>query len=65
MLNLSMFDKRTALPWVVSGLVIGSMNALLLDWVKQNVLFLVHDGLLGGWILFLTAIASTYIKEIK
>ena len=65
MLKLSIMDKRTTILWIVTGFIVGSINALLLDQIRQNALYLIYDGLVGGWLFLLTAIASTYIKERK
>ena len=65
MLKLPKLDKRTTILWVVTGLIGGSIIALLSDKVRQNALYLVYGGLVVGWLFLLTAITVTYIKERK
>ena len=65
MLKLPKLDKRTTTLWVVTGLIGGSIIALLSDKVRQNALYLVYVGLVVGWLFLLTAITVTYIKERK
>ena len=65
MLKLPKLDKRTTILWVVTGLIGGSIIALLSDKVRQNALYLVYVGLVVGWLFLLTAITVTYIKERK
>ncbi len=49
----------------MTGFVVGSIFASLSDMVRQNTLYLVYAGLVAGWLLVLTAITSTHIKERK
>lgn len=63
MLRLPKLDKRTAILWVMTGLVAGSIGASLSDMVRQNAWFLVYGGLVIGWLLLLTAITSIHLKE--
>lgn len=63
MFKLPKLDKRTAILWVMTGLVAGSVSASLSDMVRQNVWFLVPGGLVIGWLLLLTAITSIHLKE--
>ena len=65
MLKLPKLDKRTTILWVVTGIIGGSIIALLSDKVRQNALYLVYVGLVVGWLFLLTAITVTYIKERK
>jgi formate/nitrite transporter FocA (FNT family) len=58
-------DRRTLVLWVVAGLVVGSIFASLSDVIRQNFLFVIYGGLVGGWIFFLTGIATVYFKETK
>jgi hypothetical protein len=63
MLKLPKLDKRTAILWVMTGLVAGSIGASLSDMVRQNAWFIVYEGLVVGWLLVLTAITSIHVKE--
>ena len=47
----------------MTGLVAGSISASLSDMVRQNAWFLVYGGLIVGWLLVLTAIASIHVKK--
>jgi len=58
-------DRRTAMLWVVTGLVIGSVFASLSDMIRQNSWFIIYGGLVGAWLLLLTGIASIHLAEKK
>jgi len=58
-------DGRTAILWVVTGLVIGSVFASLSDMIRQNSWFIVYGGLVGAWLFVLTGIASIHLAENK
>ncbi len=63
MLKLPKLDKQTAILWVMTGLVGGSIGVSLSDIVRQNAWYLVYGGLVIGWLLLLTAITSIHLKE--
>ncbi len=65
MLYMPKLTARTAVLWVVSGLVIGSVLASFGDLVRQNLWFIVFEGLVGAWLLVLTGIASIHLAEKK
>jgi DNA-binding HxlR family transcriptional regulator len=54
--------KRTAILWVVTGLISGSLSASYADIVKQSPWFLLYIGLVLGWVWVLTGIASVHVK---
>jgi hypothetical protein len=56
-------DRRTAILWVVTGLVVGSFFASLSDMIRQNSWFIVYGGLVGAWLFVLTGIASIHLTE--
>ena len=58
-------DRQTAMLWVVTGLVIGSVFASLSDMIRQNSWFIIYGGLVGAWLFVLTGIASIHIAEKK
>ena len=58
-------NRRTAVLWVVSGGIIGTILASLNDAIKQNPWVIAYGGLVGGWLLFLTTIAAIHITERK
>lgn len=58
-------DRRTAMLWVVTGLVTGSVFASLSDMIRQNSWFIIYGGLVGAWLFVLTGIASIHIAEKK
>jgi hypothetical protein len=62
---MAKLDRRTAILWVVTGLVVGSIFASLSDVIRQNFWFVIYGGLVGGWFFFLTGIATVYFKERK
>ena len=62
---MAKLDRRTAILWVVTGLVVGSFFASLSDMIRQNFWFVIYGGLVGGWFFFLTGIATVYFKERK
>ena len=62
---MAKLDRRTAILWLVSGLVVGSIFASLSDMVRQNFLFTIYRGLVGAWLFILTGIATVYFKETK
>jgi DNA-binding HxlR family transcriptional regulator len=53
--------KRTAILWVVTGLLSGSIIASFADIVRQNPWFLLYIGLVLGWVWVLTGIASVQV----
>jgi DNA-binding HxlR family transcriptional regulator len=53
-------EKRTAILWVITGLITGSLIASFSDIVKQNPWFLLYIGLVLGWVWVLTGITSVY-----
>ena len=55
--------KRSAILWVVTGLLTGSLSALFSDIVKQSPWFILYIGLVLGWVWVLTGITSLYIRE--
>ena len=65
MLFMPKLDRRTAMLWVVTGLVTGSVFASLSDMIRQNSWFIIYGGLVGGWLFVLTGIASIHIAEKK
>jgi hypothetical protein len=62
---MAKLDRRTAILWVMTGLVVGSIFASLSDMIRQNFWFVIYGGLVGGWFFFLTGIATVYFKERK
>ena len=54
--------KRTAILWVVTGLISGSLSASYADIVKQNPWFLLYIGLVLGWVWVLTGITSVHVR---
>jgi hypothetical protein len=58
-------DRRTAMLWVVTGLVTGSVFASLSDMIRQNSWFIIYGGLVGAWLFVLTGIASIHLAETK
>jgi hypothetical protein len=58
-------DRRTAMLWVVTGLVTGSVFASLSDMIRQNSWFIIYGSLVGAWLLVLTGIASIHLAEKK
>jgi len=54
--------KRTAILWVVTGLISGSLSASYTDIVKQNPWFLLYIGLVLGWVWVLTGITSVHVR---
>ena len=58
-------DRRTAMLWVVTGLVTGSVFASLSDMTRQNSWFIIYGGLVGAWLFVLTGIASIHLAETK
>jgi len=58
-------DTRTAMLWVATGLVTGSVFASLSDMIRQNSWFIVYGGLVGAWLFVLTGIASIHLAEKK
>ena len=54
--------KRTAILWVVTGLITGSLSASYADIVKQNPWFLLYIGLVLGWVWVLTAITIVHVR---
>jgi len=54
--------KRTAILWVVTGLISGSLSASYADIVKQNPWFLLYIGLVLGWVWLLTGITSVHVR---
>ena len=54
--------KRTAILWVVTGLLSGTLIASYADVVKQNPWFLLYIGLVLGWVWVLTGIASVTVR---
>ena len=65
MLFMPKLDRRTAMLWVVTGLVTGSVFASLSDMIRQNSWFIIYEGLVGAWLFVLTGIASIHIAEKK
>jgi len=65
MLFMSKLTARTAVLWVITGLVIGSVFASFSDLVRQNTWFIVYEGLVGAWLFVLTGIASIHLAEKK
>jgi hypothetical protein len=65
MLFMPKLDRRTAMLWVVTGLVTGSVFASLSDMIRQNSWFIIYGGLVGAWLFVLTGIASINIAEKK
>lgn len=65
MLFMPKLDRRTAMLWVVTGLVTGSVFASLSDMIRQNSWFIIYGGLVGAWLFVLTGIASIHIAEKK
>jgi len=65
MLFMPKLDRRTAMLWVVTGLVAGSVFASLSDMIRQNSWFIIYGGLVGAWLFVLTGIASIHIAEKK
>jgi len=65
MLFMSKLTARTAVLWVITGLVIGSVFASSSDLVRQNPWFIVYEGLVGAWLFVLTGIASIHLAEKK
>ena len=65
MLFMPKLDRRTAMLWVVTGLVTGSVFASLSDMIRQNSWFIIYGGLVGAWVLVLTGIASIHLAEKK
>jgi uncharacterized membrane protein YeaQ/YmgE (transglycosylase-associated protein family) len=62
---MAKLDRRTAILWLVSGLVVGSIFASLSDMVRQNFLFTIYGGLVGAWLFILTGIVTVYFKDTK
>jgi len=58
-------DRRTAMLWVGTGLVTGSVFASLSDMIRQNSWFIIYGGLVGAWLFVLTGIASIHLAETK
>jgi len=54
--------KRSAILWVVTGLLTGSLSALFSDIVKQSPWFLLYIGLVLGWVWVLTGITSVHVR---
>jgi len=65
MLFMPKLDRRTAMLWVVTGLVTGSVFASLSDMIRQNSWFIIYEGLVGAWLFVLTGIASIHLAEKK
>ena len=58
-------DRQTAMLWVATGLITGSVFASLSDMIRQNSWFIIYGGLVGAWLFVLTGIASIHIAEKK
>jgi len=54
--------KRTAILWVITGLISGSLSASYADIVKQSPWFLLYIGLVLVWDWVLTVITSLYVR---
>ena len=54
--------KRTAILWVITGLISGSLSASYADLVKQSPWFLLYIGLVLGWVWVLTAITTVHVR---
>ena len=55
-------DRPTIVLWIVTGSIMGSLTAILIDAIKQNPWFLLYECFVLGWLLLLTAIAVEHIK---
>ena len=55
--------KRSAVLWVVTGLLTGSLSASYADIVKQSPWFILYIGLVLGWVWVLTGITSVHVRE--
>jgi hypothetical protein len=56
-------DKRIAVFWIVTALVVGSFFASLSDAIKQNFWFVIYGALVAAWIFVLTGIASVNLNK--
>ena len=58
-----MLEKRIVVIWIMTGSIMGSLIAILIDAVKQNPWLLIYQSFVLGWLLFLTGIAAAHIKK--
>lgn len=64
--HMPKLDRRIAVFWVVTALVVGSFFASLSDVIKQNFWFVIYGALVAAWIVVLTGMASLNLnKESK
>ena len=56
-------DRRTAMLWVATGLITGSVFASLSDMIRQNSWFIIYASLVGAWLFVLTGIASIQLAS--